>query len=440
MGSEMCIRDSFLDFIEIAVVVVPIVTPILLADPSANVTAVWLGVMIGLNIQTSFLTPPFGFALFYLRGVAPKVVKTLDMYKGVVFFIGLQLLALVIVGLNPSLVNYLPNRSSLTSDTAPPPLNPALQYCMEQYVHEQFQANGDELRQSIKTIQGVDLSYLPKKLRKELEEAFEEANGTFGKMDDIVSAETKVKAEADGFRPIHSLVRGIERDIRVLDVEIKDAQQRLQRARGNEAVIATAEADITRLQGEVEELKKLIPAEWDDAQKTYGELTKAERTARAQYRRSVDNAAKPVQEAIAEFEGTQAFIDAKASMDKLVADLSGADNEAAIDLIKAQETVLKEIEGTSDVRKLLAKGRRAMKGKKADREKGDAFIAEATETFDSEIVWRGKAASDLLPALKTYEAAIGNTIALRQQSRLPREQALYVAACSSGHRDIGLNF
>ena len=52
-------------------VVVPIVAPILLTDPSANITAVWLGVMIGLNIQTSFLTPPFGFALFYLRGVAP---------------------------------------------------------------------------------------------------------------------------------------------------------------------------------------------------------------------------------------------------------------------------------------------------------------------------------------------------------------------------------
>ena len=83
----------FLDFIEIAVVVVPIVTPILLADPSANVTAVWLGVMIGLNIQTSFLTPPFGFALFYLRGVAPAVVKTIQMYKGVLAFIGLQLLA-----------------------------------------------------------------------------------------------------------------------------------------------------------------------------------------------------------------------------------------------------------------------------------------------------------------------------------------------------------
>ena len=73
------ILGFFLDFIEIAVVVVPIIAPILLTDPSANVTAVWLGVMIGLNVQTSFLTPPFGFALFYLRGVAPAVVKTIEM-------------------------------------------------------------------------------------------------------------------------------------------------------------------------------------------------------------------------------------------------------------------------------------------------------------------------------------------------------------------------
>ena len=109
----------FLDFIEIAVVVVPIVAPILLADPSANITAVWLGVMIGLNIQTSFLTPPFGFALFYLRGVASKAVKTIEMYKGVVPFIALQLVGLAIVGFNPSLVNYLPTMTFLSSETAP---------------------------------------------------------------------------------------------------------------------------------------------------------------------------------------------------------------------------------------------------------------------------------------------------------------------------------
>ena len=128
------ILGFFLDFIEIAVVVVPIVAPILLSDTSANITAVWLGVMIGLNIQTSFLTPPFGFALFYLRGVASKAVKTIQMYKGVVPFITLQLIALAVVGSYPYLVNYLPNRLSFTSETSPPPKNPKLQLCIENFM------------------------------------------------------------------------------------------------------------------------------------------------------------------------------------------------------------------------------------------------------------------------------------------------------------------
>ena len=98
----------FLDFIEIAVVVVPIVAPILLMDPSANITAVWLGVMIGLNIQTSFLTPPFGFALFYLRGVAPKSVLTTDIYRGVIPFVAIQIVGLLILWFFPGIVTIVP--------------------------------------------------------------------------------------------------------------------------------------------------------------------------------------------------------------------------------------------------------------------------------------------------------------------------------------------
>jgi len=105
--------------------------------------------MIGLNIQTSFLTPPFGFALFYLRGVAPATVKTMQMYKGVIAFISLQLLALGVVGLYPPLVNYLPNRVSFLSENAPPPRNPKMQYCLEEYVGEQLATNGAELEQAI---------------------------------------------------------------------------------------------------------------------------------------------------------------------------------------------------------------------------------------------------------------------------------------------------
>ena len=99
----------FLDFIEIAVVVVPIVSPILLADPGANITAVWLGVMIGLNIQTSFLTPPFGFALFYLRGVAPPEVTTAAIYRGIVPFVLIQLAMLALLAAFPGMATWLPS-------------------------------------------------------------------------------------------------------------------------------------------------------------------------------------------------------------------------------------------------------------------------------------------------------------------------------------------
>ena len=112
----------FLDFIEIAVVVVPIIAPILLAETGANVSAIWLGVMIGVNLQTSFLTPPFGFALFYLKGVAPKFITTLNIWKGVVHFIVFKLVGLGILCFYPTLVNYFPARTYLTSHVAPPPM------------------------------------------------------------------------------------------------------------------------------------------------------------------------------------------------------------------------------------------------------------------------------------------------------------------------------
>ncbi len=101
----MFLLGFVIDFIEIIFVVVPIVGPVLLA---LGVDPVWLGVMMAVNLQTSFLTPPFGFALFYLRGVAPPEVLTSDIYRGVVPFIGLQLLMLALVALFPVLATGLP--------------------------------------------------------------------------------------------------------------------------------------------------------------------------------------------------------------------------------------------------------------------------------------------------------------------------------------------
>ncbi|CAI8339474.1 MAG: TRAP transporter large permease subunit [Porticoccaceae bacterium] len=94
-----------LDFIEITFVVVPIVGPVLLA---MGLDPIWLGVMIAINLQTSFLTPPFGFALFYLRGVAPASVETAAMYRGVIPFIFMQLVLMIMLAIWPQIATWLP--------------------------------------------------------------------------------------------------------------------------------------------------------------------------------------------------------------------------------------------------------------------------------------------------------------------------------------------
>lgn len=101
----MFLMGFFLDFFEITFVVVPIVGPILL---QMGLDPVWLGVMIAINLQTSFLTPPFGFALFYLRGVAPPSVTTMQIYRGAFPFILIQLLTLLVLWFWPELVTWLP--------------------------------------------------------------------------------------------------------------------------------------------------------------------------------------------------------------------------------------------------------------------------------------------------------------------------------------------
>jgi len=101
----MFLLGFVLDFIEITFVVVPIVGPVLMA---MGLDPLWLGVMIALNLQTSFLTPPFGFSLFYLRGVCPDSVPTSAIYRGVIPFIGIQLGVLILLALWPQLVTWLP--------------------------------------------------------------------------------------------------------------------------------------------------------------------------------------------------------------------------------------------------------------------------------------------------------------------------------------------
>jgi hypothetical protein len=437
------ILGFFLDFIEIAVVVVPIVAPILLSDPSANITAVWLGVMIGLNIQTSFLTPPFGFALFYLRGVAPATVKTLAMYKGVIAFIGLQIVALVIVGIYPTLVNYLPNRSLLLSETAPPPRNPQLQYCVEKYVTQQFAENGSKINNAIDLAGSIDVSALPKKLAKDFKGSLEEAGGAMELLTDANKAEVSIQEASILYRPLHEEVRQIQRDIRFYEAEIKELQISSGKLRGDEN--ASKRDDIAEeikvLEAEMAEIEKTIPAEWEEKRKDFVGLLKDESKLRTQYRRAVDGAYEPVRELMLTLASTGQFVEQGEALKGLAARINSEEPTAMVPVIQAMERSFGAVAGPGDVKKALSKVRRALKSKTPDKDKALGELQKAITAFDDEVDWRSEAASaNILPKLEGYEQSIRGTIGLRQQQNMPRDLGIFIASCNSGHRDLSLNF
>ena len=432
----------FLDFIEIAVVVVPIVAPILLADPSANITAVWLGVMIGLNIQTSFLTPPFGFALFYLRGVAPAAVKTIQIYRGVIPFICLQLVALVIVGMVPQLVNYLPNRVALLSETAPPPRNPWLTYCVDRYVTEQLVDGRSTLLSAVDKARQLDFSVLPSKIAKSTESSFDEVANAIALLDQANQAASDIESASDAYRPLHRRVRDIERDIRVIDERVEDLDVLIGRLRdpSEEALKKRLEERVSRLNADKEVLAATIPAEWADSYASFDKLNDAEANLRRQYNQAANKAYEPVATLLASLNSYEAF---KALGDELAAISDAVVANEPAEMTEPLNALSKQfgaIEGADDIKSALSKARRALRSKTPDKDKALGEIDKALEAYAEQSGWREAADGSLKDGIGEYVQAMAPTVGIRAQDKLTREQALYVAACSSDHRDISLNF
>jgi tripartite ATP-independent transporter DctM subunit len=437
------ILGFFLDFIEIAVVVVPIVAPILLLDPAANITAVWLGVMIGLNIQTSFLTPPFGFALFYLRGVAPSSVTTISMYKGVIPFIFLQLFALGIVGYYPQLVNYLPNRMSLVSETAPPPRNPGLQSCIEKLVFNELDIKEKEIRNAITTVQALNLSGLPSELRSDLTGAFKKAKYTFKLIENIRNTEKTLNEFSINYRPIHVEVREIQKAQARIQTEKKILNTELRLMSRDPSLNNKREElkiEITEMELEVETLTRSIPKNWAKKRKEFVILKKSSTKARLLYRRNVDNAYNSVIK-------ISKILNSTSSLEKFKGQIVTIDKKISNKSIKEAQTIIKKlviqmrsIPGTSKITKQLSNARRALRRKKSSEKKVQQFLEKAKIDFFEELEWRKKARINLKPGLDRYHEIIRETIGLRLQTRLPHNKALTVAICKSNPLDLSLSF
>ena len=441
----------FLDFIEIAVVVVPIVAPILLADPSANITAVWLGVMIGLNIQTSFLTPPFGFALFYLRGVAPPSVQTLDIYRGAIAFILLQLLGLAIAGQFPSLVNYLPYRTYLTSETAPPPMNPRLQECIEEYLFKEYDVRGGVIRASLDVVRKQDLSYLPENLNRQLNESFAKAAATFERVAEVRAAQTMVDEKTQQYRPLHDKVRRLQSEMRKVDKLIAEGQIGIRRATRQATPdpqrMAAAQIRVAALQKQRDALAAQIPAQWKSEHAAFSALLERHKAALNKYRNNVDGAYEPAVKVRKQIEHLGALLKVEPLIAELQTVIANDDAKLVAARIKGVEQVLGKVDGANDIRSMLAKVRREFRGdpdagtsSDSYREQARQLLDQAKMRFAAQVAWRSKAAGELAPGLFTYERAIADNIGLRLQERLSVAQAETVASCQAHHRDVSLNF
>ncbi len=431
----------FLDFIEIAVVVVPIVAPILLAETGANVSAIWLGVMIGVNLQTSFLTPPFGFALFYLKGVAPKYVTTLNIWKGVVPFIILQLIGLGIVGFYPSLVNYLPARTYLTSDVAPPPMNPKLQHCLQEYKFEIYNNNEQNIRAAILEFQKSVPTNLPNDKMDIFEEHFDNALGTFALVKKLQKTEKEYNLFVQDYRDLHFGVRKKEKKIRKLSNRIEKLESEIRNLdKDNVADKNKIELKIEDYKLKIEDITKQIPENWKSKNKEFEIINKAKNTQTKRYRKNVDEAYDNLDQIALFIIDHDKLSELAPVISNLKKNITNEDYQNSLSMIDNLFEKLGEISGTEELANRLDDLYSSIDSEEIDANKIADTGSEVFTLFDKELNWRKDASVNLMPAIEKYNLVIKHNIGLRLQSRLTKDQAKLVAKCNSVHRDISLNF
>ncbi|MEL7116858.1 MAG: C4-dicarboxylate ABC transporter permease, partial [Pseudomonadota bacterium] len=275
-----------------------------------------------------------------------------------------------------------------------------------------------------------------------LEGAFDNAENALSLIDEVFEAEAAVEAAAPEYRPLLRQVRGIEKQIRTLDEEIAETSQQASFLSDPSQADRRArlEARIAEWEEERVELVESIPEEWEPRHDTFAELTKAEQRARMTYRRAGDGSIEPVVEMLGILDANADFAALEGDLTQFGADIADGDREELEERAKVLGSSFGSLAGADDVRSALSKMRRNLRERSEDREKAAEEFQVALGAFEEQLVWRADAESTLRDGLTTYRAALLDTVGSRQADRLSREQALFIAGCAAGHRDISLNF
>ncbi|WP_206680658.1 hypothetical protein [Neoaquamicrobium sediminum] len=362
------------------------------------------------------------------------------MYKGIIPFVTLQVVALVIVGLNPQLVNYLPSRVSLLSETAPPPRNPRLQYCVEHMLSDQVPRQEESVRQRLAEIRGA-IDDLPADRADQLEQAMAGYEESFDQMDNLSAVTARIEAATPDYRPLHQQVSAIRREIARIDIRVDNLQRRLRAHRGD---AADAVAARQRIDAEIEELaaskaqaQAAIPASWDEAHDGFLVLVREEQQIRGAFRQASERSYTTIRD-ITQAIRTGSELEAiTAEIENLAVRIESSAVDELGETFQDLDRRLGNIAGSNAAREAVGRLRRDLA---TSPDGGRQAVESAVETLRGEVQWRLDATPDLLPPLAALEAETRSTLGLRVQDRFDRPQALGVASCLAHHRDISLRF
>jgi len=214
----------------------------------------------------------------------------------------------------------------------------------------------------------------------------------------------------------------------------------MDRTRDNEELKAELAGRIADLEAEKAAVGDSIPATWEEQYETFSALIDAEDKARMNYRRAADGSYEKAAEFVAILEQNESFRALKGDLDGLRTVIADQDPAASEGIVNELSKAFGKVDGASDVKSALSKVRRALKAKTPDKEKALDEYAKSLDLYAEGEAWRSAAEGDLQAGVKRYMLGIQSTLGARLQDELTREQALYLASCNAGHRDVSLNF
>ena len=301
----------------------------------------------------------------------------------------------------------------------------------------QIAVNGDAIVGGVEAARQIDLSILPKKLAQSTSKSFDNVSLAITQLRDAEAVSEQLAVASDTFRPLHQSVRAIERNIRQMDKEIKHLNDEI---KGGDVDVAELEHEIAEIEAEKAKAIASIPADWVEKLAAFRELQKQEKTAYQKYSRSAQGAYQPVAAANLVLEGNAAFAALEADLMATKAAVEANEPADMVDPLAALGKQFSAVSGTDAIKSAISKARRALKSRNPDKEKAQNNLDRAIAEYKSQVEWRAAGETSILPKLSAYENTMRDTIGIRDQAKLTKTQALFVAKCQSDHRDVSLNF